>query len=103
MKSIEELQTIIIVVYLVVLIGALVVALSIYNEYVELKKNKNHSSGSWHGGTFYANPEIVIPIDDKTENQSLQKIINKHKKAVIFFWIWFLILVPIIIILNSIN
>ena len=101
MKSIEELQSIIILVYLVILFASLIVALSIYNEYVELKKNKEHSAGSWYGGTFYANPEIVVPINYKTENQTMQKIISRHKNAVIFFWIWFLMLVPILIILNS--
>jgi sensor histidine kinase regulating citrate/malate metabolism len=102
MKSLEEFQIIIIIVYLVILIAALIVALSIYNEYADSKKDENVDSGNWHGGTFYASPEIVIPIDDKTENQALQKIINRHKKAAIFFWIWLLMLVPIII-FNSVD
>jgi inner membrane protein involved in colicin E2 resistance len=101
--AIQGLQTIIIIVYLVILIGALIVALSIYNEYIDLKDREKHSSGNWHGGTFYVNPAIVIPIDDKTTNQTLQKTINKHKKAILFFWVWLLMLVPIIVILNSVD
>ncbi len=103
MKSTEEFQTIIIIIYLIVLIGAFLVALLIYNKYVGLKNGENKSTGSWHGGTFFANPVIVIPIEDKTDNQKLQKIINRHKKVTIFFWVWILILVPIIIILNLVD
>lgn len=103
MKSTEELQTIIIIVYLIVLIVAFIIALLIYNKYVGLKNDENKSIGSWHGGTFFANPQIVMLIEDKTDNQTLQKIISRHKKVTIFFWVWILILVPIIIILNSID
>lgn len=103
MKSLEEIQTIIIIVYLVILAGAAIVAVSIYSEYVDSKKDNNLSAGGWTGGIFYANPQVVIPIEDKTENQTLQKIISRHKKAVTFFWIWILMLVPIIAILNLVD
>ena len=101
MNSIENLQTIIIGVYLLILFVSLFVTLSIYGEYVALKKDDNNSAGVWVGGTFYANPEIVIPINEKTENQALQKVIDRHKKAVIFFWIWLAIVLPGLIIINS--
>ena len=84
MESIENIQTIIILVYIVILLGALFIALAIYNEYVDLKKDEKRSSGSWYGGTFFVNPEIVIPIDDKTKNETTQKVIVRHKKAVLF-------------------
>lgn len=101
MNSIENLQTIIIGVYLVTLFIALFIALSIYGEYITLKKGEDDSRGSWVGGTFYANPEIVIPINDKTENKELQKVIDRHKKAVLFFWIWLGVVLPSLITISA--
>ena len=103
MESIENIQTILILVYIVILVGSKFIALAIYNEYIDLKKDEKYSSGSWHGGKFFVNPEIVIPIDDKTKNETTQKVIVRHKKAVFFFWIWFAVFIPVLITLNSMS
>ena len=106
MESFEKIQAIIIITYLIILIIILLVAFSFYNDYVELKKreeNNNISSGMWNVGKFQMNLEVLLPINDKTENQNLKIIINRHKKSLTVFWIWFFIIIPIIIILNYIS
>ncbi len=105
MESIEKLQVIIIITYFIILIIILLITFSFYNDYTELKKkeNNNISSGMWNAGKFQMNLEVLIPIDDETENLNLKKTINRHKKSLIVLWIWFFIIIPIIIILNYIS
>jgi len=105
MESIEKLQTIIIISYLIILFIILLITLSFYNDYAELEKSEdnNISSGMWNAGTFLMNPEVIMPIDDKTENQNLKMIINRHKNSLTFFWIWVFMIIPFIIILNYIS
>jgi 1,4-dihydroxy-2-naphthoate octaprenyltransferase len=101
MELIEKLQTIIIVTYLIILIIILLITFSFYNDYAELKKSedKKNSSGMWNTGTFLMNPEVIMPIDDETENQNLKILINRHKKSLTVFWIWVFMIIPFIIIL----
>ena len=105
MESIEKLQTIIIITYLIILIIILLVTLSFYNDYAELKKNENDniSSGMWNAGKFLMNPEVIMPIDDETESLNLKIIINRHKKSLTVFWIWVFMIIPFIIILKYIS
>jgi uncharacterized membrane protein len=96
----EDFQTLIIIIYSIILLSALLITVLMYNEYMRLKNGESNSTGSWHGGTFYTNPKVFIPIDDKTDSEDLQKAINNHRKGSMFFWIWLLFLIPILIFLN---
>jgi hypothetical protein len=64
----------------------------------ELSNEDNHSLGGWHGGTFFANPPLII--DNFSEHKDIIKAINKHNFAVKCFWANFLILGIGLFILN---
>lgn len=103
MKSVQEFETIIIITYFVVLLLIVIIVVSAYNEYSELEKdeNKDLNPGGRVAGTYMINPETFTPINEKYENLSIQKVINRHTKAVRIFWIWIAIVLPIIIITFS--
>jgi hypothetical protein len=95
-----EISLLIIFSYIAVLFFILLIMISKFNDYADLKKkeNINLSSGSWHGGIFFSRPPI--PIEDKSENHLIQKAVSNHNKIIIVFWIWALMIIPIIVFLN---
>ncbi len=104
MKSYEEIFTIIWIVYFAVLLLNIVVLFSAYGEYYDLVKNENKEvakPGDFIAGTYWANFDIFLFIDDKVDNQSIQKVINKHTIAARVFWIWVAVVLPILMVIYS--
>lgn len=104
MKSPEELMTIIGIIYVAVMLLNIIVLLSAYHEYYDLVKKENkevEKPGDFIAGTYWMNFDVLLFINDKIDNQNVQKIINKHTIAARFFWIWVAVVLPILILINS--
>ncbi len=69
----------------------------IQSEYNRLKPEKN-ITGSWHGGTFYAQP--FLPIELKIKNVQLQKQIKNYNKCISFLYLNVLVLITALVLLN---
>ena len=104
MELTPEIEKIIVLIYLAILFIVLIVVASAYNEYCELVKdeNKDLNTGGWVAGTYWFNLEVLVPINEVHENQTIQKATNRHTKALWFFWIWLAVVMPFLITLNSI-
>ena len=103
MISIQDFEKITVIGYLAILLLIILVVISAYNEYCELIKDENEklNPGSWVAGKYWANPEAFLPIDYKKEKQLVEKVIKRHRKEVIWFWIWIAVVLPSLIIINS--
>lgn len=99
MEITPEIEKIAILIYLGLLFMIAIVVVSAYNEYCELVKNENKdlNPGGWVGGTYWANPEVFVPINESHENQNIQKVIDRHTKAVRIFWVWVALILPMMI------
>ena len=95
---------------------ALLIILQIkYSKIIDFSKKRNlkfkenlggllgsNKGGTSIGGTFYF--RTPLPIDTKTHNSELKKLIDNHNKFIKLFWVSTLsILLTVIIVLNLIN
>lgn len=97
MELTQEVEKITILIYLAITFLTMILVVLSYNEYCELVKRKDSNSGGWLAGTYWVNPEVLVPINEKHENQTIQKVISKHSKLVKFFWFLIVIILPIMI------
>ena len=85
--------------YSVILLLILVFVYDRHLQYADLKRLENpdfkSSIGSFHGGTFYG--RMPMPIEDDTENEEVQRMINSHNKFVKVFWIWLAMIIPLVV------
>lgn len=104
MKSLEDLMTIIWIIYFAVLLINIIVLISAYDEYYDLVKKENkeiEKTGDLIAATYWVNFDVFLFINDKTNNQRIQKVISKHTIAARVFWIWVAVVLPILIIIYS--
>ena len=65
----------------------------------EITSEEIDSLGGWHGGTFFANPPLIM--DQFSEQKDIIRAITKHNFAVKCFWANFLILGIALFFLNQ--
>ncbi|WP_318640719.1 hypothetical protein [Flavobacterium ardleyense] len=95
-----ELEVIIFISFSVILLLILVFVYDRHIQYADLKKKLEDpdfksSIGSFHGGTFYG--WMPLPIEDNTENEKIQIMINSHNKFVKLFWILLAMIIPLVV------
>jgi hypothetical protein len=96
-------MTIVFIIFFALLFFDAIVLFDAYNEYYSFVKNDNKEvvePGYTSAGTYWVNIEVFLFIHEKSENQKIQKIINKHTVALRTFWIGLFIILPILIAIN---
>ncbi|MFN3969699.1 hypothetical protein [Flavobacterium sp.] len=96
-------MTIVFIIYFALLFFNAIVVFDAYNEYFGFVKNDNKEvvePGYSSAGTYWVNIDVFLFIDEKSENQKVRKIINKHTVALRTFWIGLLIILPILIVID---
>lgn len=66
----------------------------------ELSKDKDYATGSWHGGTFFANPNLYL--DEVLDNEELNRLIRSQNKKAKLLYINFVLSIIISVIINSV-
>lgn len=102
----EILSLILIFGYILIMLVILLIAHSKYVVFEELKSNEDsnfgtNNGGQWIAGTYYFRPPL--PIEDDSKDEQIKTAISKHNKIITIFWIWALMIIPIIILLNLIE
>jgi hypothetical protein len=103
MTTNELIINAILAIYFIMLLISILVAMMYYSNYLSAIDDKEYRFGFKAGSAFYVKGDFVFPINEKSEDNFTQKIIVQHKKAILFFWIWLLLLIPVIVICNFIN
>ncbi|MFM2225612.1 MAG: hypothetical protein RJA07_1814 [Bacteroidota bacterium] len=92
----------IIITYFIGLFISILAAMMYYSNYLTAIDNKEYEFGiMW--GAWNMKYDFTFFINVEAEDEFTKKIIKQHRKAVIVFWTWFLMLVPIVIICNLID
>ena len=99
----ENVTIAIVCTYFIVLLISILAAMMYYSNYLSAVNDKEYNFGFWAGSRYYIKGDFAFPIDEKAEDVFTQKIILQHKKAILFMWVWFVILIPVIVICNFIN
>jgi hypothetical protein len=64
-------------------------------------KTNENLQGSWHGGTFFAQP--LFWMDNDPSNPELNRLINRYNRYITFLWLSFIPLSVAIVMLNLVD
>ena len=96
--------------YIIILLSVWVVILLFIMIYVQILRNKIQKrlkclgydkpnvKGGFHGGTYFAQP--VTPIVGNFNDKLIEKLIRRHNKLVLLFWIDFLCIMLSIVVFS---
>ena len=63
-----------------------IISVSSYRRTLDEKTKGKISSGSFHGGTYYAQP--LLPIEKFTADEEINNLIKKHNKRISIFYMY---------------
>jgi hypothetical protein len=94
-----------VIVYITTALILLITAYVKYKTFLELKRKIEpeyvenlgglwvNDGGGWFAGTFQF--RTPLPIEDKSNDESIKKAVSEHNKIITYYWIWMISILPV--------